>query len=107
MLSVGITGQNGFIGSHLYNRLCLLQDEFKIIPFDKSYFENITSLENWVSGCDVIVHLAAMNRHPDQQVIHDTNVQLVEKLIVALDKSSRKTHVLFSSSNQEDRDNLY
>lgn len=107
MLSIGITGQNGFVGSHLYNRLCLLPDEFKIIPFDKLYFEHAASLENWVSQCDVVVHLAAMNRHPDQQVIHDTNVQLVEKLISALDKSSRKTHVLFSSSSQEDRDNLY
>ena len=35
--------------------------------------------------CDVIVHLVAMNRHPDPAVIYDTNIRLVKRLILAME----------------------
>ena len=41
-------------------------------------------LKEFVSECDAIVHLAAMNRHGDPQVIYDTNLRLVNQLIKAL-----------------------
>lgn len=104
---IGITGQNGFAGSYLFNTISLLKDEFKLIPFEKSFFESESQLQNWVKQCDVIVHLAAMNRHPDAQVIHDTNIDLVKKLILAVKKAGTKPHLIFSSSTQEERDNLY
>lgn len=107
MITIGITGQNGFVGTHLYNTVSLLKEEFELIPFLKEYFENPVLLAEWVAQCDVIVHLAAMNRHIDPQFIYDTNINLVNKLIVALEKTGRTNHVLFSSSTQEERDNLY
>lgn len=107
MKSIGITGQNGFTGSYLYNTISLLKDEFVLIPFDKEFFENENQLQNWVKQCDVIVHLAAMNRHPDPQVIYDTNIGLVKKLVTALEKTGTNPQLIFSSSTQEERDNLY
>lgn len=107
ILKIGITGQNGFVGTHLYNTISLHKEEFELIPFDKDYFQNNSQLENWVNRCDVIVHLAAMNRHPDPQFIHDTNVGLVHQLVGAMENSSTTKHVIFSSSTQEERDNLY
>jgi UDP-2-acetamido-2,6-beta-L-arabino-hexul-4-ose reductase len=107
MFKVGITGQSGFIGSHLFNFLNLRKDEIITVPFDDSIFENDKRLKEFVSECDAIVHLAAMNRHGDPQVIYDTNIRLVNKLINALDEAGKKTHVLFSSSTQEEKDNLY
>jgi UDP-2-acetamido-2,6-beta-L-arabino-hexul-4-ose reductase len=107
MLKVGITGQAGFVGTHLYNTLGLFPNEFSRIDFKKEYFEDEILLNNFVSQCDVIVHLAAMNRHNDPQVIYDTNVSLVQKLIQALVETKSKAHVLFSSSTQEEKDNLY
>jgi UDP-2-acetamido-2,6-beta-L-arabino-hexul-4-ose reductase len=107
MKKVGITGQNGFVGSYLYNTLSLYKEEFTIVPFSRGFFEDEGALTNWAGQCDVIVHLAAMNRHPDAAVIHDTNIQLVEKLVTALEKASTAPHVLFSSSTQEERDNEY
>jgi UDP-2-acetamido-2,6-beta-L-arabino-hexul-4-ose reductase len=104
---VGITGQNGFAGSYLFNKISLLKEEFELIPFDKSYFESTPDLVAWVKQCDVIIHLAAMNRHPDPQVIHDTNIQLVIQLVDAMESAGHIPHVLFSSSTQEERDNLY
>ncbi len=106
MQKIGITGQNGFVGNHLYRTLALDQG-FELIPFDRSAFENVTLLEEFVSKCDIIVHLAAMNRHEDQNIIYKTNIELVSKLISACEKRSVTPHILFSSSTQEEKDNLY
>ena len=105
-MKIGITGQTGFMGTHLYNFLGL-QENVERIPFEDDYFKHAEELQNWVQECDVIVHLAAMNRHGDPQVIYDTNIRLVKTLIDALEKINSTPHVLFSSSTQEERDNLY
>lgn len=105
-IKVGITGQNGFIGTHLYNYLGL-KETVELIPFEKSFFENASELEYFVSNCDAIVHLAALNRHDDPQIIYDTNVALVGKLIAACEAQQVSPHILFSSSTQEENDTLY
>lgn len=107
MLKIGITGQAGFVGKHLYNTIGLYPEEFGRIDFQKSFFENDEDLNNFVAKCDVIVHLAAMNRHNDLEVIYATNVGLVRKLINSLTATNSKAHIIFSSSSQEERDNLY
>jgi UDP-2-acetamido-2,6-beta-L-arabino-hexul-4-ose reductase len=101
MKKVGITGQNGFIGSHLFNRLSLLKDEFELITFQKEYFEDMVKLVEWVKKCDVIIHLAALNRHNEPATIFNTNINLVQKIIKAIDIAETKPHVIFSSSTQE------
>jgi UDP-2-acetamido-2,6-beta-L-arabino-hexul-4-ose reductase len=107
MLKVGITGQSGFIGTHLFNYLNLKKEEIITISFKDSYFDNEDKLSEFVSSCDTIVHLAAMNRHGDPQVIYDTNLKLVKQLIHVCEKSGNLPHILFSSSTQEEKDNLY
>lgn len=106
MIKIGITGQAGFIGTHLYNFLGLYKKIIRI-PFYDDYFSDAMKLEAFVKECDAIVHLAALNRHNDPQVIYDTNLGLVKKLIAALDSSGGRPHLLFSSSTQEDRDNIF
>ncbi len=106
MLKIGITGQTGFIGTHLYNFL-ELQPEVEHISFKDEYFDYEQELENFVYQCDVIVHLAAMNRNPDQQIIYKVNINLVKKLINACEKTNSTPHILFSSSLQEKSKNLY
>lgn len=107
MLKIGITGQAGFVGSHLYNTLGLFPEEFTRIDFKREYLDDNQSLDAFVSECDVIVHLAAMNRHEDAQVIYNTNIDLVKKLVGSLERTGSNPHVLMSSSSQEERDNLY
>jgi UDP-2-acetamido-2,6-beta-L-arabino-hexul-4-ose reductase len=107
MLKIGITGQSGFIGTHLFNTLGLWPDDFERILFRDEFFQDEAVLAGFVGQCDTIVHLAAMNRHNDPEVIYQTNIELVQKLIAALDKAGSKPHLLISSSIQEQRDNLY
>ncbi|MDA7855134.1 epimerase, partial [Cyclobacteriaceae bacterium] len=63
MIRVGITGKNGFIGYHLYQTLNLFKDEFTLVEFGKGFFKEQLKLDAFVSSCDVIIHLAALNRH--------------------------------------------
>jgi UDP-2-acetamido-2,6-beta-L-arabino-hexul-4-ose reductase len=107
MIRVGITGQTGFIGTHLYNFLGLKQEEAIRIPFQDDFFSDQSKLEAFVKQCDAIVHLAALNRHNDPQAIYDTNISLVQQLISALEKTGTKPHIMFSSSTQEERDNMF
>ncbi|WP_422859631.1 NAD-dependent epimerase/dehydratase family protein [Flagellimonas sp. S174] len=103
---IGITGQAGFVGSHLYLTLSL-DETVQLIPFERAFFEKPELLQGFVSNCDVIVHLAAMNRHEDQNVIYQTNLNLVTKLIDACQETETSPHIIFSSSSQEINDNLY
>ena len=106
-IRIGITGQVGFIGTHLFNYLSLRETEVELIPFQDDFFQDQNKLEAFVGKCDAIVHLAALNRHNDPQTIYDTNIELVNKLITALETTGVKPHVLFSSSTQEERDNVF
>jgi len=107
MIKIGITGQTGFIGSHLFNFLGLKKSEVTRIPFQDDFFSDNDALDSFVGQCDVIVHLAALNRHNDPQAIYETNISLVNRLIDSLERTSSRPHLLFSSSTQEERDNIF
>ena len=104
---VGITGQAGFVGTHLYNQLGLLPDSFERISFEDSFFYEEGKLDEFVASCDVIVHLAAVNRCPDPDELYNTNIALVKKLILSMENTKKTPHILFSSSTQESLDNPY
>lgn len=107
MIKIGITGQSGFVGTHLYNEFGLFPENIVRIPFEDSFFQNEKALRSFVKKCDVIVHLAAMNRHPDPEMIYITNIRLVKQLIFVMEEEKVTPHVLFSSSIQEEKDNKY
>jgi len=103
-MKVGITGQRGFIGWHMSQYLHL-QDDVTLVNFERSYFENSEELISFVDKCDVVLHLAAMNRHPDPNVLYRTNIDLVQKLTDAC--VNTKPFIYFTSSTQEYLDNQY
>jgi len=105
-IKVGITGQSGFIGTHLFNFLSL-KSNIQLINFNRDYFGQQEKLATFVSDCDVIVHLAALNRHTDQSLLFSTNIRLIKQLIKACEKSASNPWIIFSSSTQEDNENEY
>ena len=107
MLKVGITGQSGFIGSHLFNTLGLYPERFVRVSFEDYFFQQEMLLDNFVHQCDIIIHLAALNRHDDPKTIYQINVLLVKKLIDSMIRTNSLPHVMFASSIQEERENSY
>ncbi|WP_276359542.1 NAD-dependent epimerase/dehydratase family protein [Daejeonella sp. H1SJ63] len=107
MRKIGITGQSGFIGSHIFNTLGLYPSEFERVDFRRSFFDDEDLLDEFVANCNVIIHLAGLNRHNDSEVIFNTNLKLTQKLVASLERTRSQAHVIFSSTSQEENDNLY
>ncbi|TBH75050.1 SDR family oxidoreductase [Aquirufa antheringensis] len=107
MIKVGVTGSNGFIGWHLCQTLRLDSNKYVVIEFNREWFNEDKKLDIFVSKCDVIIHLAGLNRHSEDEVIYNTNIGLAEKLIESFNRTGFKGQVLFSSSIQEERNNIF
>ena len=99
MIKVGVTGSNGFIGWHLCQTIKLYPDIYQLIDFNRSWFDSNSHLDTFVSKCDIIVHLAGLNRHSDERAIYDTNIGLAKKFVDAFNRTNFKGQLLFSSSN--------
>lgn len=96
MVKVGITGIDGLIGWHLRSYLHG-QKGVDIYGADKAEFASMEALQKFAGSCDVIVHLAGMNRGDDAEVAA-TNVKLTEQLLAACDAAKVSPYVIFSSS---------
>lgn len=107
MIHVGITGQSGFVGTHLFETLNLSPKTFVTIPFEDSFFDREDSLRAFVRQCDVIVHLAAMMRSPIEGEVYRVNMMLTNKLIDAMNAVKVTPCILFSSSIQEGNGSEY
>jgi UDP-2-acetamido-2,6-beta-L-arabino-hexul-4-ose reductase len=107
MLKVGITGQSGFVGTHLFNTLGLFPDSYERIPFQDSFFSDQSILNSFIKRCDVVVHFAALSRHNKPNQVYDTNLKLVNQLITGLEQENVQPYILFSSSIQEENQSEY
>ena len=101
MIKVGITGNSGFIGTHLKNWLSLENEKYKIIDFKSSFFDNEYLLDDFVKKSDVIVHLSGVNRHDNQDFIYSSNTNMCKKIISSFRRTQFKGKLIFSSSIQE------
>jgi UDP-2-acetamido-2,6-beta-L-arabino-hexul-4-ose reductase len=106
-LKIGITGKDGFIGYHLSQTIKYKFEKLKIVPFERHFLKNSKLLNSFVSSCDVIVHLAGVNRANSSREVYNSNIQINVSLKEALIKTSFKGHLLFASSYQENSDSIY
>ena len=106
MIRAGITGQAGFIGSHLANSLRIHED-IELVQFSRDYFDDANALERFVDQCDVIIHLAAISRHSDGKLLYRNNINLDKKLISALKQLNSQAHVIYASTTHQMREGDY
>ncbi|MBE0640794.1 MAG: NAD-dependent epimerase/dehydratase family protein, partial [Bacteroidales bacterium] len=107
MIRAGITGMNGFIGSNLRRYLMYFEPKVQVVEFSREWFDQPVKMDEFVRSCDVIVHLAAVNRHPDPAYVEHRNLELSERLLEALQRTGGTPDLIFTSSTQEDRDTPY
>lgn len=106
-MKIAISGYSGFIGKHLKNTL-IYKNDFKsenILLINKEDFHNSDRLKDKIRDCEIIIHLAGVNRHPDPKFIFEENVRLASVLIESFSDNTKT--VLFSSSIQQDLNNPF
>ena len=102
---IGVTGPRGFIGGYLVRRLGC-DEGVQIRVADRAVFADKARLDHFVAQCDVICHVAGVNRG-DERSIYDGNTSLAQDLVAAMKRTGARGHVVFASSTQRDQDNAY
>jgi dihydroflavonol-4-reductase len=99
-MKVGVTGANGFIGNHLVRHLrrqghqpyAFLQTGTSAEVLgkepEKVFWGDLTegeSLDSFIKECEVVLHLAGINRYwcPDPRVFQEVNVKGVQRVAEA------------------------
>jgi UDP-2-acetamido-2,6-beta-L-arabino-hexul-4-ose reductase len=102
---IGITGASGLVGWHL---ACAIKaaghDEIRMAG--RSEFSDPARLDDFVAGCDVVVHLAGLNRGEASEV-EETNVWLAGQLTTAVERSGSVPMVIFANSTHRDLNTPY
>ena len=93
-MRVCVTGAKGFIGGHVVD--FLRREGHEVVPVDK---EESSSLAERITGCDAIIHLAAVNRGKD---LEEANLAIAQQLLQALESSGARPHLIVSSSTYRD-----
>jgi UDP-2-acetamido-2,6-beta-L-arabino-hexul-4-ose reductase len=104
-MKVLITGEQGFIGKNLSAQLNE-SEEFSVLPFTRN--DSINTLQEKISGADLVVHLAGVNRPKNNSEFKTINCGLTESICQAIrDEGGREIPLILASSTQAKLDNPY
>lgn len=101
-----VTGSGGFVGYHLTQWLKYIE-EVDVCELDRQSFQNKDIRDKAVRDADVVFHLAGVNRDESMELLYEKNLSLTKNIIESLEDTDSSAHVVFSSSTQENLDNLY
>lgn len=103
-MKILVTGSNGFIAKNLIVELRNRgYKDLLLCNRDTSMEE----LEQYIEECDVLVHLAGVNRPIREEEYYIENVGFTEKLIKLLENNHKKISMLFSSTIHTGRHKCY
>lgn len=103
-MKILVTGAAGFIGKNLIAELKNKGYE-DIFEFDKDTDNSL--LEGYAKECDMVFHLAGVNRPKDTSEFMEGNFGFTSTLLELLEKNGNKAPVLITSSIQATLDNPY
>lgn len=94
-MTLGITGASGFIGKRL--QIYAQVHGVQTIPIPREAFADTEVFAQLLSGCDALVHCAALNRGTDEE-IYAANVGMAEVIKTACLKVPKERTIVFASS---------
>lgn len=103
MTRVLVTGATGFIGTH-FRIAANRSDHIEVEVAGREQLRDPHALRAAVLGCDVVMHLAGLNRAGDEELL-SVNVALAERVRDAC--AGLAVHLVFASSTQRTLDNAY
>lgn len=103
-MKILVTGAQGFVGKNL---LVHLRERAGIEAMQFVRGESMETLAALVARADFIFHLAGVNRPEDESEFETGNASLTRELCGAIERSGRRIPVVYTSSIQVVRDNVY
>jgi UDP-2-acetamido-2,6-beta-L-arabino-hexul-4-ose reductase len=103
-MKILITGSKGFIGKNLVAELNN-RKAGELLEFDKD--NTLEELESYAAACDVVFHLAGINRPLNEKEFEEGNLDFTRTLLSYLKKHNNPAPIIFSSSIQSKLDNPY
>ncbi|HEX2968207.1 MAG TPA: NAD-dependent epimerase/dehydratase family protein, partial [Bacteroidales bacterium] len=104
MTKILITGAKGFIGKNLVSELKSRQSG-EVLEFDSE--NTIDELETFTRACEIVFHLAGVNRPKNVEEFSKGNLDFTNTLLSLLRKNNNRAPIIFSSSVQAKLDNPY
>ncbi len=100
-----ITGAGGALGRYasLYYRH---HRQFTVVPLDRAAFNDPAQLGAAVAGADLVLHLAGVNRAPDDE-LGPANPAIARRLVEALAAAGSTATLLYASSLHEAAPGVY
>ena len=102
-MNVLVTGSKGFISKNLIFRL--KKKKIKVLEFNKG--NSIYELEEKVINSDIIFHLAGENRSTKKESFFKNNLILSEQISNIIQKRKLNKKIIFSSTTQVNKNNIY
>ncbi len=118
-MKILVTGANGFVGKNLTAQLYNIRDnkarwysldkDFDILEYDRGSErnDNFEVLESYCKECNIVVHLAGINRPKQDKEFIEGNFSLLKTLLNLLKKHNNFCPIILSSSIQAELDNPY
>lgn len=101
-MKIVVTGADGFLGWHTRVRLHALTHH-EVVPISRSNWATLPAI---AATADAIIHIAGVNRGPDDDV-RTGNIQLATEVAAAVAKSPRRPRIVFANSIQASGDSPY
>ena len=114
-MKIVVTGAGGLIGWHASARLHALNcqarfrgeaEPHEIITLDRAAFNDDAALADALSGADIVLHFAGINRATEDEQEHG-NIALARRLTDALATHAPRATVAYTNSTHEASDNAY
>lgn len=103
-MNILVTGANGFVGKNLCEQLKIMKD---VNVFKYDIDSSLEDLERYAKDCDLIYHLAGVNRPKDEKEFMEGNCDFTKVLLDILSKTGNTPVIAVSSSIQALLDNPY
>ena len=104
--NVLVTGSDGLIGWHFRAWLATRGDDVNVIPCNRTQFADDQYLSDAIEKANVIVHLAAMNRGEEEEIVQ-TNIALAQRVTEICQQLDCRPQIIYSSSTHIDGDSRY
>lgn len=104
MMKIAVTGSSGFVGKNLIAHLERIEG-IEVFRIERGISKNI--LENYLATCDLVYHLAGVNRPKDPSEFYTGNTDFTTTVVSLLSQRPKPVPLVMTSSTQAEKENDY